>query len=79
MFTGQVNDLKDVVITQVSLGKAHTVALSKNGRIYTFGINNKGQCGREFCSFGSKEGRFLAVHFTTLSHKDILNFLMVNL
>lgn len=33
---------------QVSLGKAHAVALTGFGQVYTFGINNKGQCGREF-------------------------------
>ena len=46
--TGQVNDLKGTHITQVAVGKAHVVALSKNGDVYTFGMNNKGQCGREF-------------------------------
>uniref|UniRef100_A0A1B6EGK8 PHR domain-containing protein n=1 Tax=Clastoptera arizonana TaxID=38151 RepID=A0A1B6EGK8_9HEMI len=46
--TGQVNDLKDVQITQVALGKAHTVVVSNKGHLYTFGINNKGQCGRDF-------------------------------
>lgn len=30
------------------------VALSKTGDVYTFGVNNKGQCGRDFPS--SKEG-----------------------
>lgn len=42
----------DVVLSkkylQVSLGKAHAVALTGFGQVYTFGINNKGQCGREF-------------------------------
>ncbi|XP_052746686.1 E3 ubiquitin-protein ligase highwire [Bicyclus anynana] len=35
-------------ITQVSLGKAHAAALTNSGEVYTFGINNKGQCGREY-------------------------------
>lgn len=45
-----VNDLKDVHVVQVALGKAHAVALTNQGCVYTFGINNKGQCGREFVS-----------------------------
>ena len=46
--TGHVLDLKDHVITQVAIGKAHIVALTKEGEVFTFGMNNKGQCGREF-------------------------------
>ena len=30
------------------VGKAHIVALTKEGDIFTFGMNNKGQCGRDF-------------------------------
>lgn len=33
---------------KVAVGKAHIVALTKDGDIYTFGMNNKGQCGRDF-------------------------------
>ncbi|CAH2243754.1 jg7138, partial [Pararge aegeria aegeria] len=32
----------------VALGKAHAVALTNEGEVFSFGINNKGQCGREF-------------------------------
>lgn len=46
--TGHVSDLKEVHVSVVALGKAHTVALTNKGHIYTFGINNKGQCGRDF-------------------------------
>ncbi|KAL0280278.1 UNVERIFIED_CONTAM: hypothetical protein PYX00_001618 [Menopon gallinae] len=46
--TGQVTELKDLQVTQVALGKAHAVALTTKGIVYTFGINNKGQCGRDF-------------------------------
>lgn len=38
---------------QVALGKAHAVLLTKDGGVYTFGINNKGQCGR-FSNLSSK-------------------------
>jgi hypothetical protein len=33
---------------KVVVGKAHIVALTKEGDIFTFGMNNKGQCGRDF-------------------------------
>lgn len=32
-------------ITKVALGKAHCVALNSKGQVFTFGLNNKGQCG----------------------------------
>ena len=48
-------DLKDVGIQSISLGKAHAVALNNKGQIYTFGINNKGQCGRDYAAGSSKE------------------------
>lgn len=53
--TGLVTDLKDVHVTQVALGKAHAVVLTNKGQVFTFGINNKGQCGREF-ALQVKEG-----------------------
>lgn len=34
-------------MTQVAMGKAHTCVLMKNGEVWTFGVNNKGQCGRD--------------------------------
>jgi alpha-tubulin suppressor-like RCC1 family protein len=49
-FSGLVADLKDIRVTQISLGKAHAVALTSKGHVYTFGINNKGQCGRDFAA-----------------------------
>ena len=45
--TGQVTDLKGHCVTQVAMGKAHTCVLTKNGDVWTFGVNNKGQCGRD--------------------------------
>lgn len=44
--SGFVTDILDQHITKVALGKAHTVALTNRGQIYTFGMNNKAQCGR---------------------------------
>ncbi|XP_059059876.1 E3 ubiquitin-protein ligase MYCBP2 [Achroia grisella] len=46
--TGLVVGLRHERIKQVALGKAHAVALTHFGLVYTFGINNKGQCGRDF-------------------------------
>ncbi|XP_048243746.1 E3 ubiquitin-protein ligase MYCBP2-like isoform X7 [Haliotis rufescens] len=53
--SGHVTDLKDVVVTQIGLGKAHAVALTNKGQIFTYGINNKGQCGRDFNPGASRE------------------------
>lgn len=44
---GQVSDLKGHFVTQVAMGKAHTCVLTKSGEVWTFGVNNKGQCGRD--------------------------------
>ena len=46
--TGLVTDLSGHTIVAVAAGKAHLVALSTNHEVFTFGMNNKGQCGREF-------------------------------
>lgn len=53
-----MTDLKDVIISQISLGKAHAVTLTNKGLVYTFGINNKGQCGRDYSPGATKEGKF---------------------
>lgn len=42
-----MTDLKGHSVTQVAMGKAHTCVLTKSGEVWTFGVNNKGQCGRE--------------------------------
>ena len=47
-WSGQVIELKGQHVVQVALGKAHIVALTRDGDVYTFGMNNKGQCGRDF-------------------------------
>ena len=38
---------RESFITSVSLGKAHGAALSKDGSVYTWGTNKRGQCGRK--------------------------------
>lgn len=45
--TGLVSNLHNVHVKDVGLGKAHVVVLSNDGRIWTAGVNNKGQCGRQ--------------------------------
>lgn len=47
-YSGVVTDLKGKCIVQAAIGKAHLIALDKNGDVFSFGMNNKGQCGREF-------------------------------
>lgn len=54
---GFVTALYDQTITKVALGKAHCVALNSKGHLITFGLNNKGQCGR--VSAKEKEGNHL--------------------
>lgn len=44
--SGLVTDLSEQHVTKVALGKAHCVALTSKGHLFTFGLNNKGQCGR---------------------------------
>jgi E3 ubiquitin-protein ligase MYCBP2 len=51
--TGMVPDLKDVCVVNVALGKAHAAVLTNKGHLYTFGINNRGQCGRDFSTMHS--------------------------
>lgn len=47
---GIVSQLQDQHIIKVALGKAHSIALNSKGQIFSFGVNNKGQCGRSFTS-----------------------------
>lgn len=45
---GLVTELHGTHVSSVALGKAHAVAVTNKGLVYTMGINNKGQCGRDF-------------------------------
>ncbi|XP_059170813.1 E3 ubiquitin-protein ligase MYCBP2-like isoform X4 [Physella acuta] len=58
--TGLVTELRDVHVAQVCLGKAHAVVLTTKGQVYTFGINNKGQCGRDFSSHGATKDKWMS-------------------
>lgn len=58
-------------MTQVAMGKAHTCVLMKNGEVWTFGVNNKGQCGRDTGSMsqgGKGEGPTLFLLFCVLEN-----------
>ncbi|XP_054723026.1 E3 ubiquitin-protein ligase MYCBP2-like [Uloborus diversus] len=65
---GLVTDIKEAV-TQVALGKAHIVALTNKGHVYTFGINHKGQCGREFIHGPNREAA-LPIAMATATEED---------
>jgi RCR-type E3 ubiquitin transferase len=60
---GIVTQLQDQHIIKVALGKAHAIALNSKGQIFSFGVNNKGQCGR---SFSSKDKAMTDEYFTLL-------------
>jgi len=51
---GMLVDMKALVVTSVALGKAHGAMLTSRGDVYTFGPNNKGQCGRRDLSANSQ-------------------------
>lgn len=44
--TGIMPNFLGLSVAKISMGKGHFVVLLKSGDIYTFGLNNKGQCGR---------------------------------
>lgn len=69
--TGQVTDLKGHFVTQVAMGKAHTCVLTKSGEVWTFGVNNKGQCGRDTGSM-SQAGKCEKMDIQTNTHNNIL-------
>jgi alpha-tubulin suppressor-like RCC1 family protein len=46
---GAINKLVDVKfekVTHLSMGDAHTIVVTENGYVYSFGLNSKGQCGQ---------------------------------
>ncbi|GMT09518.1 hypothetical protein PFISCL1PPCAC_815, partial [Pristionchus fissidentatus] len=45
--TGLVLGLDGVHIAAIAMGKVHAVAISRSGTLYTWGVNNMGQCGRK--------------------------------
>lgn len=71
--SGLVQDLKDVSVVSVALGKAHAAVLTSKGHLYTFGINNRGQCGRDFSAVhaASKEINVTAME-TGVAEHDVI-------
>ncbi|KAF5304147.1 hypothetical protein FQA39_LY01932 [Lamprigera yunnana] len=63
--TGLVCNLKGEFIVQVALGKAHAVALTTKGQVFTFGINNKYQCGRDYIPFNKEDSSSTVVAMET--------------
>nr|XP_025976649.1 E3 ubiquitin-protein ligase MYCBP2 isoform X14 [Dromaius novaehollandiae] len=69
--TSLVTDLKGHFVTQVAMGKAHTCALMKNGEVWTFGVNNKGQCGRDTGSMNQGGKGFGVENMATAMDEDL--------
>jgi len=45
LFVGVMASMHNVI--DVALGKAHGAIITASGEVFTFGVNNKGQCGRD--------------------------------
>ncbi|XP_053161485.1 E3 ubiquitin-protein ligase MYCBP2 isoform X13 [Hemicordylus capensis] len=69
--TSLVTDLKGHFATQVAMGKAHTCVLMKNGEVWTFGVNNKGQCGRDTGSMSQGGKGFGVENMATAMDEDL--------
>ncbi|XP_030643001.1 E3 ubiquitin-protein ligase MYCBP2 isoform X2 [Chanos chanos] len=69
--TCQVSDLKGHFVTQVAMGKAHTCVLTKSGEVWTFGVNNKGQCGRDTGSMSQAGKAFGVENMATAMDEDL--------
>ncbi|MXQ93585.1 hypothetical protein E5288_WYG018908 [Bos mutus] len=66
-----VTDLKGHFVTQVAMGKAHTCVLMKNGEVWTFGVNNKGQCGRDTGAMNQGGKGFGVENMATAMDEDL--------
>ncbi|KAJ8253382.1 hypothetical protein GJAV_G00212310 [Gymnothorax javanicus] len=69
--TCQVADLKGHCVTQVAMGKAHTCVLTKSGEVWTFGVNNKGQCGRDTGAMSQAGKGFGVENMATAMDEDL--------
>ncbi|KAG7266726.1 hypothetical protein CRUP_006272 [Coryphaenoides rupestris] len=68
---GLVTDLKGHFVTQVAMGKAHTCVLTKSGEVWTFGVNNKGQCGRDTGAMNQAGKAFGVENMATAMDEDL--------
>ena len=50
-----VTSLLGTTVTQVALGQSHVAVLTDMGKLYTFGQNRHGQCGRNYIAIPEKE------------------------
>uniref|UniRef100_A0A672TBT7 RCR-type E3 ubiquitin transferase n=1 Tax=Sinocyclocheilus grahami TaxID=75366 RepID=A0A672TBT7_SINGR len=66
-----VSDLKGHFVTQVAMGKAHTCVLTKSGEVWTFGVNNKGQCGRDTGTMSQAGKAFGVENMATAMDEDL--------
>ncbi|KAK7882381.1 hypothetical protein WMY93_028555 [Mugilogobius chulae] len=69
--TCQVTDLKGHFVNQVAMGKAHTCVLTKSGEVWTFGVNNKGQCGRDTGAISQAGKAFGVESMATAMDEDL--------
>ena len=57
------------------MGKAHTCVLTKSGEVWTFGVNNKGQCGRDTGAMNQAgKGEGSDGHTDTQTHRQLLHY-----
>ena len=59
--SGVVTGLLGVPVSQVAIGRSHTIVLTQLGTVFTFGNNTYGQCGREFVPSQNGEGKGASV------------------
>lgn len=45
--SGGIKGLETIPVANLAMGKTHLVIISKNGLLYTYGLNNLNQCGRD--------------------------------
>ncbi|XP_016393835.1 E3 ubiquitin-protein ligase MYCBP2 isoform X10 [Sinocyclocheilus rhinocerous] len=53
------------------MGKAHTCVLTKSGEVWTFGVNNKGQCGRDTGAMSQAGKAFGVENMATAMDEDL--------
>ena len=58
-WSGHVIELKGHQTIQAAMGKAHVVVLTKDGDVYTFGMNNKGKI--IVCRFKKRNETFVFI------------------
>lgn len=62
----EVKGLKGRDIKQIAVGDFHTIAMDKEGRVYSFGDNRYGQCGADYNSQAPYREEPAEINFTAL-------------